>query len=182
MDVLFLHGSPAVGKYTIGALLSPLVDMPLFHNHLIVDAVETLFDFGSPGFIALREEFWLSSFSAAACADQSFIFTFAPEATVDPELIPRLQAVIENQRGRVLYVALTCAPDTVMRRLDSPSREQSGKLHDRNLYQTVLAEGGFDFPPLPTPLVNIDTDHYAPIEAASMIAATYRSLAPQGGR
>ena len=90
MDVLFLHGPAAAGKHTIGTLLSTLVDMPLFHNHLVVDAVSALFDFGTEPFIQLREEMWLSAFKIAADASRSFIFTFNPESTVEPELIKLL--------------------------------------------------------------------------------------------
>ncbi len=162
-----------MGKHTIGSLLSPLVDMPLFHNHLVVDVVRTLFDFGTAPFVKLREELWLATFNAAAEAGQSFIFTFNPERTVDPELIDRLQAVVEKQGGQVHYVALTCSDETVLHRLDSPSRAQFGKLRDKAVYESFKAEGGFEFPPLPAPLIEVDTDAASPAEAARMIADAY---------
>ncbi len=173
MHVLFLHGPAAVGKHTIGSLLSPLVDMPLFHNHLVVDVVRTLFDFGSVPFVKLREELWLATFNAAAQAGQSFIFTFNPERTVEPELIERLQAAVEDHGGRVHYVALTCSDETVLHRLDSPSRAQFGKLRDRAVYESFKADGGFDFPALPEAMVEVDTDVASPAEAARMIAEAF---------
>jgi broad-specificity NMP kinase len=56
VKVIFIHGPPAAGKLTIASLLSEMTGLPLFHNHLTVDLVKSLFEFGSPGFIKLREE------------------------------------------------------------------------------------------------------------------------------
>ncbi len=40
--------------------------MRLFHNHLTVDLVAALFDFGSEPFVRLRESIWLDAFREAA--------------------------------------------------------------------------------------------------------------------
>lgn len=173
MDVLFLHGPAAAGKHTIGTLLSTLVDMPLFHNHLVVDAVSALFDFGTEPFIQLREEMWLSTFKIAADASRSFIFTFSPEATVEADLIDRLDELVRQRGGRIWYVELTCSDQTVMARINSPSRAQFGKLLDPELYLTLKKQGQFDFPRLPEPLITIDTEAQAPIESARLIAQAF---------
>ena len=47
MHVFFIFGPAAAGKYTIGKLVSESLALPLFHNHLTVDLVATLFEFGS---------------------------------------------------------------------------------------------------------------------------------------
>ncbi|HEX2061110.1 MAG TPA: shikimate kinase, partial [Thermoanaerobaculia bacterium] len=96
MHVIFLHGPPASGKYTIGVRLSELTRLPLFHNHLAVDAATSLFPFGTPSFNRLRAAIWQAAFDEAARSRQSFIFTFNPESTVDPGLIPRLCGSIES--------------------------------------------------------------------------------------
>ncbi len=174
MDVLFLHGPAASGKYTIGSLLSTMLDLPLFHNHLIVDAVKVLFEFGSAPFIALREAMWLSAFEAAAAAQRSFIFTFNPEATVDPDLIQRLVDVITSEDGRVLFVELACSDKAILERINSPGRAQFGKLLDPQLYTACKLSGAFEFPALPQPIIVVHTQAQAPIESAHNIAAAYR--------
>jgi hypothetical protein len=63
--VVFIHGPAASGKHTIGNLVSEQLGVPLFHNHLTVDLVGTLFDFGTEAFIELRAEIWRSAFTAA---------------------------------------------------------------------------------------------------------------------
>ena len=60
MKFIFLHGPPAVGKLTIARELATLTGWRLFHNHLTVDLVLSVYDFGTPGFIALREQIWLA--------------------------------------------------------------------------------------------------------------------------
>lgn len=62
--------------------LAALTALPVFHNHLIVDAAAAVFPFGSDRFIRPRETFSLTMFREEAEASRSIIFTFAPEATV----------------------------------------------------------------------------------------------------
>ena len=66
--VLFIHGPAAAGKHTVGSRLAELSGLPLFHNHLTVDLVSTLFEFGSDGFVQLRADIWKAAFRAAAIA------------------------------------------------------------------------------------------------------------------
>src|SRR5258708_5181332 len=122
MVVIFLHGPPASGKYTVGKALSALLGMPLFHNHLAVDLARSLFEFGTTGFVKLREQVWLAAFEAAAAAGQSFIFTFAPESTVDAGLIERLERIIARHGGQIHFVELRCPEATIQERLGNESR------------------------------------------------------------
>jgi hypothetical protein len=134
-----------------------------------VDLAKSLFEFGSAAFIRLRARLWLETFAEAAAASRSFIFTFNPERTVDPRLIDELVATIAAAGGRVHFVELQCARETVLERLGNASRAKFGKLMDRELYEQIERDGGLDFPPLPAPLVTIDTAKLDPAEAASRI-------------
>ena len=156
MRVIFIHGPAASGKHTIGSLLSARTGLPLFHNHLAVDLAKTLFEFGSEGFTQLRAKVWLAAFSEAATAGRSFIFTFHPEATVDPGLVDALVEIVQSLDGEVCFVELQARRVTVLRRLGNASRAKFDKLLDPELYQQIESNGGFDFPALPTPLLVID--------------------------
>lgn len=48
MRLVFIHGPAASGKLTVAKELAALTGYPLFHNHLIVDALLAVFPFGSP--------------------------------------------------------------------------------------------------------------------------------------
>lgn len=175
MDVIFLHGPPAAGKHTVGEKLSERLGIPLFHNHLTVDLAKSLFEFGTPGFVFLREQIWLASFRSAARAGRSFVFTFNPEATVDPGLIGRLEAIVSAAGGRVWYVELRCAEEEIERRIGNASRTRFGKLTDLETYRSLRAAGAFAFPPLPASVVGIDTDSTSADEAAGAIG---RAIGP----
>jgi mannose-6-phosphate isomerase-like protein (cupin superfamily) len=181
MVVVFLFGPAASGKHTVGSQLSKLSGLPLFHNHLAVDAAKALFEFGSPGFNRTRATLWHTAFSEAAADQRSFIFTFHPEASVDPALVEELVSSIEAPGGRVLFVELVCPRETVIQRLDSPSRAAFGKLTDPQLYCSLEAQGAFEFPPLPPPALRIDTSVVTAVDAAQQIAvALEKSSGPTG--
>ena len=170
MFVLFLHGPAAVGKYTIGVRLSALTGLPLFHNHLAADAALALFPFGSEGFQAMRAAIWRTAFAEAASAGQSFIFTFHPEASVDPALIKDLRNAVVTRGGEVFFVELTCPEDTLLARLGSEGRRQFRKLTDGQVYRQLQEAGAFAFPPLPRPLLTVRTDEVEPEQAARAIS------------
>ncbi|HUS11256.1 MAG TPA: AAA family ATPase, partial [Pyrinomonadaceae bacterium] len=128
MKLIFVHGAPAVGKLTVARELAALTGFRLFHNHLTVDLVSSLFPFGSNSFIVLREQIWLAAFAEAARQDLSLIFTFNPERTVRGCFIPDAIEVVEAENGQVVFVELTCAEDELERRMEDSSRKKFGKL------------------------------------------------------
>jgi len=176
MHVIFLHGPAASGKHTIGSRLSALTGLPLFHNHLAVDAAKSLFAFGTSGFKNVRAAIWRAGFREAAAANRSFIFTFHPEASVELSLIDELVESVQSVGGRVFFVELVCSTDTVLRRLAEPSRTQFGKLTDPMLYQELEKQGAFEFPPLPAPFLRVHTDSSAPDIVAREIASAIQAL------
>ena len=176
MHVIFLHGAPASGKHTIGVRLSELTGLPLFHNHLAVDTAKSLFSFGTPPFNRMRATIWQAAFDEAAKANQSFIFTFNPESTVDPALIATLCASIESAGGTVHFVQLACSRETILRRMTNASRAGFGKLTDPGFFKSIEARGAFDFPDLPQPLLVIDTDEHDAGAAAKLIAHALESV------
>ena len=170
MEVIFIHGPAASGKHTIASQLSRLTGLPLFHNHLAVDAGLSLFEFGTQGFKNVRAAVWRAAFQEAALSNRSFIFTFHPEASVEPLLISELVESIQSVGGNVVFVELQCAPEVVLQRLGSPGRIHFRKLTDPHLYRVLEEQGAFAFPPLPKPLLRIDTSELPPQEAAEKIA------------
>jgi len=169
--VVFIHGPAASGKHTIGSLLAERTGLPLYHNHLAVDAAAALFPFGSAGFVRLRARLWRAAFEEAAAQRRSFIFTFHPEATVDPALVQELCAIVTAAGGRVHFIELSCDRERIVERLGGAGRTRFGKLTDAALYQRLEREGAFQFPRLPEPLLRVDTGAMAPDRTAQLIAA-----------
>jgi hypothetical protein len=177
MHLIFIHGPAASGKLTVARELARLTALPLFHNHLVVDAVVALFPFGSAPFVRLREEAWLAVFREAADTGQSLIFTFAPERTVRPEFIAQAIETVESRGGQVSFVALTCGQDELERRVEAPSRAEFGKLASKVLFRELQSSGAFEFPSLPDDGLTLDTGILSP-EAAAVQIRDFLGLKP----
>jgi len=169
--LLVLHGPPAVGKYTVGQVVAAELGWPLFHNHMTVDLALTLFPFGSPEFVSMRERIWLEAMSLSIGSGQSLIFTFSWESSVPEDFIDRLVRTIEESGGRTVFVSLVCAESSLEERMDADSRQAFGKLTDVDMYRQLRADGAFVAPPFPEPLMEIDTDRLTPRAAGERIVA-----------
>src|SRR5258708_30719679 len=108
MKLVFIHGPVASGKLTIASELAQIIRFPLFHNHLTVDLLLSLFPLGSAPFIKHREKIWLEMMSDAAAAGTNLIFTFNPENTVSPDFPDLLLSRIADQGGSRLFVDVSC--------------------------------------------------------------------------
>jgi hypothetical protein len=181
VKLIFLHGPAASGKHTIGAELARLTGLPLFHNHLIVDAVGAVFEFGTEPFVDLREQFWTALFDRAASDGQSLIFTFQPEATVSEDFPDRTVDTVEAHGGEVSFIQLICPDESIFERLNNNSRQSFGKLRDIDLYRKLDSQGAFDYPPLPHPRLVLDTSTIDPDAAAARIAAVVTASSPIAG-
>jgi hypothetical protein len=171
MEIVFVYGTAAAGKLTVARELAKLTGLPLFHNHLVVDAVGAVFPFGSEPFIQLRERFWLQTFAEAARCGRSLIFTFAPEATMDPGFPERVRMAIEPFGGSVVFVALTVSPDEQERRIGNASRLEFGKLTSVELLRKLRASFDACMAAMPAAELSIDTESCDPSDAAALIAA-----------
>ncbi len=109
MKLIFIYGLPATGKLTVAQELASLTGFKLFHNHLVVDCLLSVFEFGSVPFVQLREEIWLSVFDHACRSNlPGLIFTFAPERTVRPRFIREALDVVRIGGGEINFVELVC--------------------------------------------------------------------------
>jgi hypothetical protein len=178
MRLIFIYGLPATGKLTVARELAAISGYQVFHNHLVVDMVQSVFEFGSKAFVELREQIWLSVFRQAAESRlPGLIFTFAPEATVRPQFISDTLKTVSDGGGTVDFVELTCPVEELKRRIPDASRLQYKKLSSVALFDQLQAEGVFDAFAMPEPRVSIDTSTCTPARAALEIA---RSLELSG--
>ena len=169
MKLIFIHGAPAVGKLTVARELAALTSFHLFHNHLTVDLVTSLFPFGSEAFINLREQIWLAAFAEAARNNVSLIFTFNPERTVRERFVQDTIDTVNAAGGTVVFVELTCAEAELESRMEDPSRKEFGKLASVEQYRGLKDAGAFQFAKLPADL-SLDTTRQSPADSARLIA------------
>jgi len=178
MKLIFLHGMPGVGKLTVASELANLTGLRLFHNHLTVDLVLSLFEFGSQPFVELRERIWLDTFAQACDAKlEGLIFTFAFEKTVREEFVPNVVRLVESKGGEVVFVNLYCDSAELEKRLTDPARGKFGKLTSLELFRELNSNGTFDTPDNVPDRISVDITNITPLEAAQKIA-TELNLAP----
>lgn len=176
MRLVFLYGPPGVGKLTIAKFLQERTGARIFHNHLTVDLLTAVFEFGSQPFRQLRESTWLAVFEEAARAGIDVIFTFAPEGTVDDNFAPRVVETVEAAGGEVVFVELSCSDAVLRERMTAPERGEWGKLNSWELYQDLLGSGSLDFEMGVDPGLSIDTGAASADESAAQIADYLEAL------
>ena len=169
--LLFLHGPPAAGKYSIARHVADATGWPLFHNHLIVDAVHAVFPFGSQAFVRLREAFWLETFTAAAAEGRSLIFTFQPESSVSPGFPQAAADIFTRAGGDCLFVQLRLSLADQLARIANDDRARFGKLRDPELLQHLHDDFATAEAAMPPSVLSIDTAATSAEAAAAMIVA-----------
>lgn len=171
MKLIFLHGLPGVGKLTVARELAQLTGFPVFHNHLAVDLVGSVFEFGSQPFIELREKIWLAMFSQAVAAGlDGLIFTFAYDRTVRSGFVGEVVKLFEERGGKVLFVELRCSVEELEKRIEDASRKRFGKLISVELFRELSEAGAFVDPGIPAERLVIETTELPAPDAARMIA------------
>ena len=171
VQMIFIYGPPAAGKYTIARRVADKTGYALFHNHLIVDAVAALFPFGSDNFVRLREQFWMDAMTAAARDGKSFIFTFQPEPSVSADFPARVVEMIEAHGGQVSFVRLELSPEDQLARIANQDRTAFGKLTSPDLLKRLQPDFKVCEDTMPTPQITLDTATLSPDAAASQIVS-----------
>jgi hypothetical protein len=175
MNLIFLYGQPATGKYTVGRELAALTDYPLYHNHLVVDEVLKQHAFGTPGFVAERDRRWREHFTRQAREQaRGLIFTFTPENSVPPAFIDWLFHGLTATGVKLLSIELAASEAAIESRLASQQRQGFRKLTDLALYRQLRTTGSFLTPIIPRTDLPIDTEKQTPVEAARLIAAYFK--------
>ena len=172
MKLIFLFGLPGVGKLTVARELANITGFKLFHNHLAVDLVGSVFEVGSEPFVELREKIWLAVFSEAAAAGLSgLIFTFAFDHTVRDTFIEHTRKVIESSGGEILFVELRCSTEELESRIEHPSRKEFGKLSDVESFRQLKEAGAFVDPGILEQRLVVDTTSLSASDAANIIVS-----------
>ena len=178
MDLIFLHGPPAVGKRTIAHRLAELLPARVLENHDSIDVARTVLDFGAPGFWDLVGELRMSLLRAAARSEVAFVVTTA--CYVHPDDLPIVEeweAILTNEGGRLVPVFLHCATDLLFERVGAADRQARGKLTSHDGLQSHLDRNDYCAVPRPD-VISVDTGQHEPDVAAELIRAQIMDRRP----
>lgn len=167
-----------MGKLTVAREVERLSGYKLFHNHLTVNALTAVFEFGSGPFSEVLHRVRLDVFETAARHGTDLIFTNnsvwgnGSEGRAGFEQFAGTAAGrIETAGGRVDFVQLTAPLETMLDRVNSESRRRLQKLIDPDGLRAKL--DGHDPSPLHPDDLVINTAEMSPREAAETITTAF---------
>lgn len=119
MHLVVIFGPPAAGKMTVGRELAALTGFKLFHNHLSIDPVIEVFDWGTPSFTRLTTEIRRRVIEEAVIAELSgliFTFVWALDDPSDLEYVDALTRPVRASGSPVSFVELVSDQGTRLAR------------------------------------------------------------------
>jgi hypothetical protein len=182
--LVFILGPPAVGKMTVGRGLSGITGLPLFHNHLSIEAVLPVFPFGTEAFhrLVIRfREHMLTEVVQSDLPGLIFTYVWAFDDPGDLEYVKRLKSIFESRDGRVVFAELRAGLEIRLARNESRDRlaakaskrdvaKSRQRLLDAEARYRMTSDGAF---PFPDHLV-VDTSESSPRAAARRIARYFQ--------
>lgn len=142
MKFIVIMGPPAVGKMAVGTILSKITGFKLFHNHMTIDLLLNFFEFGSPKFNKLNNEFRRRIFEEVATSDLSgLIFTYVTAMNLETEkaYLQKIYDIFKNSSGEVFFIELESSLEVRIKRNKSPLRmrmkpsKRNVKVSEKNL-------------------------------------------------
>ena len=169
MKLIIIHGAPAAGKLTIANELGELTGFRVFHNHLSIDCVKPVFDFGTLPFLRMIELIRFGVIAEAAHEGVDLIHTFVYAFREDDEHMAELIASAEDNGGEVHLVLLVCEPEVLKERIGNESRIRIGKLTSPDSVDRTAEKFEVRKPYPGRETLVIETTDITPGEAAELI-------------
>jgi chloramphenicol 3-O-phosphotransferase len=170
MDLIFLHGAPAVGKLTTAKAILEMCPGRLFDNHVAIDCARSMFDFGAPGFNQFVGAIRIAGLTAAA--KQQVEFVVMTYCYADPEDLPEFELferIWQSKGGRLLPVFLQCSVEEAERRVSNEDRIARRKTASREGLARLTGAYNLTFVPRSACLKLDTSDTPAPETAKAIL-------------
>ncbi len=109
MHFVFVFGPPAVGKMTVGREIASRTGYKLLHNHMPIEPLLEIFEFGTPSFGRLVDGFRRHVIEEALVSElPGLVFTmvWGLDLPEDLALVSSYVGLVEAAGGRVTFVEL----------------------------------------------------------------------------
>ena len=172
MRLVVVYGPPGVGKLTVGGELATLTGFRLFHNHLTVNLVTSIYPPNTPAWDRLARTLREAVFTEVAREGIDLILTRSPRnaGPAEQERVRTLTEPVRAAGGSVLWVQLTCAADELYRRVQQEDRRSHSKLTDPDVLVSLYTlDAAYPF----EPHLRLDTTHLSARETAARIAGHF---------
>lgn len=170
MKLIIIYGPPASGKLTIAQKIAEKTGYKLFHNHLTVDLLKNILEFGTKEFFEVNQKIKLSILEAAAKQGiNGIIYTFVYDRKVDNPFIGRLQAIAARQNISLLFFQIYCEQKVLFERVVSESRKQYKKVQSVAGLSRYLESGDFLSPIDEVESITVDNTHLSVSETVGLV-------------
>ena len=174
MKLIFIYGAPAVGKLTVSNEIAKHTDFKVFHNHLSIECIQPIFEFGTDSFWKLLDKIRVETIKEAARVNQNLIYTFCYAKGEDDAHVAKITKVVEANGGEVCFVLLVCETGELENRVLEESRHKYSKANNLELLHEIL--GKYDlFSPVPErETLRIDNTNLSAEDVARKIIKHYK--------
>jgi shikimate kinase len=174
MRLIFIYGPPASGKLTVATDLAKLTGFKLFHNHVSIQFVQSIFELGTKTFSRLTNKYRLEMIEEAAKERVDMIFTFVYGKGEDDEFVKDTLQRVRSQGGRVCFVRLYCEREELARRVKATRRKKMGKVSTHEILNDLFRRHNLDSEIPFSKSMSVDTTNQSPRIVAKLIARQYR--------
>ena len=180
MKLVFLIGSGAVGKMTVGQELMKITDLRLFHNHMAIESVIEIFGYYDGKAIQDMREAVFRNYAASSNYGMIFTYMWAFDHQDDWDYIEHVKDIFRPYGTEFYYVELIAPRDirlarnaTENRIKNKPSKADIGfsskLLMDEEKYRLVSNEGEIPF----DNYLRIDNSDLSAKDTALLIKQTF---------
>jgi broad-specificity NMP kinase len=128
MKIIIIHGAPAVGKLTVAEELSKITRYKVFHNHLVLDLVNSVFDSKKKIFWEVVSDIRLQIVKEAIKQKiKGIIYTQSDIASDKFDFVKKIIKESERTKSSVYFVHLICSKEELSRRVKLDSRKEFNK-------------------------------------------------------
>ena len=180
MKLVFLIGSGAVGKMTVGQELMKLTGLRLFHNHMTIEPVIAVFGTYNGKVVNEIRETIFREFAASDQYGMIFTYMWAFDQQADWDYVEHVKDIFRPY-GTEFYCVELVAPQEVRlarnatenRIRNKPSKADieasNARLRGEDNYRLVSNEGEIPF----DNYLRIDNSSMSPEDAAKLIRDTF---------
>lgn len=173
MQLIYLHGPPAVGKLTVAKHLVEITGARLFDNHVAIDLARSVLSFEQGGFWELVKRTRLLVLEAAAQENIPLvIMTSCYSDEEDRETLEAYEETLSHFDATILPVFLQCSDEEMRNRVTNRDRRERRKL------STVSALERFNNDTICTPIprqncLKLNNDAVSPKDTAETICTHF---------
>lgn len=174
--VIFIYGFPATGKLTIAEEIAKITGYRVFHNHMIIDLMDQLFESGNIDKQKIREWLHLKLIEKLTKTGHGFIYTHAYSSSYtsktglkDSIFLKKVEKTVKNASGKFYPIFITCSDKKILRRTKNQSRKKHGKLRDIKIMKELLLKEDHTTSAPVLNNIQIDTTKTSPQQVAKLI-------------